>query len=278
MIAATTLTDVLGIYLLERRLRENSQYQLARIVGRYSEWLGRCATLADLDDQTVSRWLACEEGRLGGRTVADCRGGLLRLWRLAADHGLVDAPRRVRRCPKPAPMPIAWTLAELRTLVAVCSIQRGCFRDGRPRALYLVTLAHSAYDTGLRRSDLWSLDRRQVRPDGTVLVRQSKTGQPHAPRLRETALEGFRQLAGEKPLRCPYRHAGSFGKLWRGLVRLAHVRPGCLQQIRRTGASHLAIDHPEAVQRYLGHRTAEMQRHYVDESIARPVGVLPPEL
>jgi integrase len=58
----------------------------------------------------------------------------------------------------------------------------------------------------------------------------------------------------------------------------AGVRNGCLQQIRRTGATLLAMTHPEAVQRYLGHRTPTMVRHYVDESIARPQPFLPPEL
>lgn len=276
MIRTTLLRDVLTLYGRAHRLADNSAYQLSHSVSLYARWLRRDATVADLADDQVSEFLEAMEGTHSRRTTADCRVNLLRVWREAAERGACDPPRRVRPEPKPPPMPIAWTLDELRRLLATCRGWPGTFRDERPRGLYLVTLIHAAYDTGLRRSDLWSLHREQVRADGVVIVRQQKTGWPHFPRLRETSLRGWAALNGDRPLRCPF-HEASWPKFWRGVVARAGVRPGGLQQLRRTGATHLAIDHPEAVQRYLGHRTPTMQRHYVDLSIAQPQQILPPE-
>jgi len=278
MIRSTPLESALAEYLLQHRLQPCSAYQLGHTVALFAAWLQRQATVADLEDGIVSQWLCGLEADHCQRTVAGHRGNLLCLWRIAADQGVVDPPYRVRRVPRPPPHPVAWTLEELRQLLEVCSRQPGTFRDGRPRSLYLTTLIRAAYDTGLRRSDLWLLDRSQVRPDGTIVIRQHKTGWPLTPQLRHTALQGFRGLGGERPLRCPFGSTGAWYKYWQGIISQAQIRPGCLQQLRRTGASHLAIDHPDAVQRYLGHRTPGMQRHYVDLSIARPIAILPPEI
>lgn len=275
---STSLTEAVARYLLTHRLRANSQYQLSRTVALFEAYLRRSGQTCDLTDLTVSAWIAELERSYGQRTVADHRVNILRLWRDAARYGDCQLPANVRPAPKPQPLPIAWTLEELRTVIAVCSVQRGAFQDGRPKALYLVTLIHADYDTGLRRSDLWELDRSQVRPDGVIILRQSKTGWPHFPRLRDKALQGFKRLGGQKPLRCPYKHTGDFYKMWGGIVAQARVRRGAMQQIRRTGASHLAVDHPESVQGYLGHRTPTMQRHYVDRSIAQQKEAQPPEL
>jgi integrase len=180
---------------------------------------------------------------------------------------------------KPQPLPIAWTIAELRAILAACQLVPGVFRrTGARRAAYLVALVLAAYESGLRRSDLWGLTRGQIRPDGTIVLRQRKTGAPHQPRLRPETAALVLALPGDRPLACPESKPTRFYRLWATVIAAAQVRPGCLQQLRRSGATHLASAHPEAVQRYLGHSSPEMQRHYVDWSIARPQQWLPPAL
>lgn len=129
-----------------------------------------------------------------------------------------------------------------------------------------------------RRSFLWGLTRGQIRPDGTITLRQRKTGAPHQPRLRPETAATVLALPGDRPLACPVSKPTRFYRLWATVIAAAQVRPGCLQQLRRSGATHLASEHPEAVQRYLGHASPEMQRHYVDWSIAKPQQWLPPAL
>ena len=97
--------------------------------------------------------------------------------------------------------------------------------------------------------------------------------------MRPDTLEAFRKLRGDPPLRCPCQSDSAFYKFWRSkIIKPAGIRPGALQQMRRTGASLLAITNPEAVQAYLGHSSPEMKRFYLDESISIPERTLPPEL
>jgi len=252
---------------------------MRRGVALYSQHIGRQATIEDLDDERVSAWLAALSNTHAAPTCAVHRTNLLTLWRDLADQGLCDHPGRVRRCPRPTPMPVAWTRHEMRRLIATTQLLTGNLPSGVPAALYCETLLRTGYDTGLRRCDLVAVEKAQIRPDGTIVLRQQKTGQPHQPRVRPRTLKLLGQITQDPPLACPYQSDSAFYQFWKTHVTgPAGVRHGAMQQLRRTGATHLAIDHDEDVTRYLGHRTAEMRRYYVDESIARPLANLPPDL
>lgn len=272
------LAELLDLYVIHRPLAATSEYQLRHTLRTLEKRLGRAALIADLTDLSVSRFLQAEENNRSRRSCANLRTNLLCLWRFASDRGLSAAPNRVRRVSRPDPCPIAWTLEELRKILAAIDRLVGRFASGVGRRLYCRALVTFAYDTGLRRSDIWRVTRSQIRPDGSIVMRQHKTQRTHNPRIRESTLELIKQLPGDPPLACPCG-TGDWYQFWRReVIKPAGVRHGALQQIRRTGASWLAVDHPEAVQRYLGHRSATMQRHYVDESIARPQQFLPPEI
>lgn len=266
-----------GRYSLVRNLKESSIYQVSRSVSLFSEWLGREATITDLKGDTVSVWLQAIEEKLSPRTVAGHRVNLLGLWRFMAEDGLCEAPRQVRKVAKPDPLPIAWTMEELRALLQQAQEATGLMVDGTPWCIYWEATIRCAYDTGLRRSDLWILRKDQIRPDG-IQIRQAKTGRTHQPRLTARTLELLRQIKHDPPLSWPGKNSRQWYVEWNLLVARARIRPGALQQIRRTGATHLYREHPEDVQRYLGHRTPTMQRHYVDLSLAAPQSNMPPEL
>jgi integrase len=247
----------------------------------FAQFIGRAATRADLNADAVSRWLESLESNRARATVYGYRINLLTLWRDLAEQGLVDPPRRVRRIRKPKPMPVAWTAAEIEALLNRIRALRGCFANGAQWPDYCLALVYTAYDTGLRRSDLWALERKQIRPDGTIVLTMQKTGRVLCPRLRPETLELLDKLPGPRPLACPVGSGrkDNWARWWRKwVIRPAGIRPGALQQLRRTAATHLAIEHPEAVQRFLGHESPEMQLHYVDLSIAKPMHYFPPAL
>lgn len=276
-----TLNEWLEDYVLYKSIRNSSAYQMRRTVGTFCSWLQRPPTTDDLNDRDVSQWIAamqkCEAH--APTTIAGHRTKLLCLWRFVADRGDVDPPHRVRDAKRPEPAPIAWTLDELRAVISACGLLDGHFRSGSRRALYCSTLVKFCYETGLRRSDVWRTDRRQVRPDGSIVLRQRKTGGTHCPRIREDTYIGMTALVGNCPLACPFASASDWYRFWKNkVIAVAGVRHGAMQQIRRTGATHLAIEHPHAVQRYLGHKTPTVQRHYVDQSIAKPQSILPPDI
>jgi integrase len=267
------------VYMLDRPLRASTAYQYRHALRLFSAWLGGPPRLAQMSADALSRWLMSLESRYAAVSIWDHRRAVIIVWSHAAKNGLCPEPRNVRRPARAIPMPIAWTLEELRKILAACDALSGVFPSGAPRRDYCLALIHAAWDSGLRRSDLWSLTRNAIRPDGVVLMRQLKTSMPHHPRLRPETVAKIISLPGDRPLRCPFGSPRWWYRFWdRRVISAAGVRPGCLQQLRRTGATHLAIDHPEAVQRYLGHASPEMQKHYVDWSIAKPQQYLPPEL
>lgn len=273
------LATVLADYQLTRRLRASSAYQLHHSLRIFEAYLGHAATIRELNPATVNAWLVSLERTHGQRTVAGHRVNLLSLWRDAADRGLVSAPARVRKVPRPRPCPVSWTADELSRVARCASQFHGLLTNGVPRATYFEALVHAAYDSGLRRSDLWTLRRSQIRSDGTIVMRQQKTGLPHHPVFRERTMQLLRSLPGDTPLAWP-GDPRRFYVEWQALILFSDVPNGSLQQIRRTGATMVkrATGDPEAVRRYLGHSSLTMQRHYVDESIAVPHPVTPPPL
>jgi len=258
------LLDLLPQYALERAISDGATYQINRTIRLF----GADATVQDLDCQRVSQWLASLESCYAKRTVAGHRSNLLAVWRWAGEKHLCAPPNGIRKCPKPRPRPVAWTADEFRRLVAAC--------ERMPDPIYWRCLIRVAYDTGLRRSDLWRLQKTDVRADGTVWLSQHKTDWPHVARMSTATLADFQKLAGDAPLRPrdPRRFYDSF--MW--LCRLADVRPGALQMCRRTGATQIEIARPGSASRFLGHRTGTMWLHYVDRSQLPDAPIMPPEL
>lgn len=273
------LSTLLDRYVLARSVQRTSEYQLRHSLRLFESHLARAANLHDLQDQPVSQFLQAMQERLSQRSCANLRTNLLCLWRFAADQRMTRPPNRVRKVTRPEPCPIAWTLDEMVQILRRCEQLRGYFPSGVQRAAYCSCLVNFCYESGLRRSDVWVLPRERIRPDGSIVMIQHKTGRTHCPRIRPDTLALLDRMPGDPPLRCPFGSTGDWYKFWReAVIKPAGVRHGALQQIRRTGATWLAVDHPDEVQRYLGHKSASMQRHYVDQSIARPQQFLPPAL
>jgi integrase len=127
-----------------------------------------------------------------------------------------------------------------------------------------LALAGAAYDSGLRRGDLWKLRHEWLADDGSIRLRQSKTNEPHLCGVTPHVLALVRSI----PYECPLKwtgHSDELTALWREACEAAGVRHGCTQQIRRTAATVVWESHPELVQQFLGHRSPEMWRFYVDK-------------
>lgn len=264
------LLDVARQYRVIRPLGQQSGYLLTRTTEIFSTFLGHAATVADLDDLTVSSWLEWCESRYAKWTVAGLRTRILSLWRFAARRKLCGGPGEVRRAPAPVPMPRAWSVDEVGRLVRAAKLLN-------PRAAaYFGALIPAAYESGLRKGDLQRLLREQIRSDGIITIRQNKTQQPHVVSVRPETAAAILALPGDPPLRCPWSTA-RYGELWARLRSMADLHSGGLQQLRRTGATWVAAEHGiEAARQFLGHRTGDMWRHYVDQSLASPRPWLPP--
>ena len=259
-------------YRTIRPLSAGAAYLMRRTVTLFSEWLGRAATVEDFDDLTVSRWLESLETSHAAWTRVGHRVRLMGLWRFAARRGLCGPPGEVRRAPAPEPMPEAWTLEQVARLLAACESL------GEEESRYMRALIAAAYESGLRRGDLWRLDREQIRPDGIISLRQHKTNQPHIVAIRPQTAAEVLSLPGQRPLRRPWG-TRRYTAVWAKLRSEAGIPTGACQQLRRTGATWIAARHGEdAARSWLGHRSADMIRHYVDRRVSQPTPWLPPTI
>jgi|SRR6185503_1999540 len=270
------LVDWCDRYALRRGLCVKAAYFLRHTVTIFDSWLGYQSTSADLEEDRVSSWIAWLEQRYSPRTRSGLRSNLICLWRFLAEFKEVAWPGRLRKAPKPEPQPVAWTLDELRKLRLAAMAASGFIKNGASRRLYLVTLLDAAYESGLRRGDLWRLEQSSFLSNGVIVLRQNKTGWPHEPQVNQETLNAIRLLPGQNPLKWPGTEKG-FYECWRiWMLRPSGVRRGVLQQIRRTGATQLESIRPADTQRYLGHKTAEMKKHYIDRSQAYGPSPQPP--
>jgi integrase len=135
------------------------------------------------------------------------------------------------------------------------------------------------YETGLRRDDAHRVMKADIMHDGTITVRQHKTRQIHTAQVRpETAAE-LLALPEDPPLTLPH----SLRIFYRDFARLrtlAGVDGGAHQQLRRTGATLLAVETEsiDAAREWLGQRSFQQIRHYIDRRIYHPRGHLPPRI
>ena len=125
----------------------------------FDKWLGRPATLADLNDSTVTAhigWIV-ETGR-SPRTGNKSRDQLLAIWRYAARKRHVELFPDVEPLQEYKRLPVAWTIGQLAKLIDVArrSGPGGTKRlrqpslCGVPANIWWTTLLLVLYDCGLR--------------------------------------------------------------------------------------------------------------------------------
>lgn len=194
--------------------------------------------------------------------------------RAAQAEGLCRLPPKVRPIRRPEHRPHGWKPAEISTLLAHASpIQRAAIRLG--------------YDTGLRRSDLFSVRWHQVigrRGDWRIVHTAAKTGRQVVRRIRNETydeLSGLRNPDDDRLLPSDVKYTG-WRRRWHKLGKAAGVdtRRRGMQALRRTGASLTKRDGGSASD-YLGHSPNSAglaARYYIDPELVDDAPPLPPEL
>jgi integrase len=148
----TTLADFFRDAYQPLRLRGRSQ-QTARLYGntirQFARWLERSPTLDDLDDLVVSRYLSHRAETRSPLTAEKERTQLLALARLSSDLGI----RKTRPCVPPAPtprrVPRAWTIEQLKSLVAATQTEPGTIGDV-PARVFWTGLAMTLWESAER--------------------------------------------------------------------------------------------------------------------------------
>lgn len=230
----------------------------------------------------VNEWLSELKARsFAIHSIDTQRRHLLAIWRSAFDDGLNNnPPLRVKKLRKPRLIVVAYSHAEIRSLLSAAAQLKGRHTNGNFRRDFWRAMIHAAYCTGLRRSDLLTIFKSQVQSDGTLHTIQHKTGYSVCVRLSPDALMFASRLKCPNGLLLPWPYRkDALAPRFKMICRKAGVNRGSLKWIRRSAASYAEKANPGAGARLLGHRGEQVFRqHYEDPTITRQNPFMPPPL
>lgn len=268
----------------ERDLAKSTIGQYRKAVSRFSEFIGAPAECKDLTAPRLNAFVADLQTKLTNTTAGNYRRALCRVWNyLTESEGLASYEIRRLRRPKAEEQPVfAWSLAELRMLLASCDRIDRKLRMGLPVRDYFRALLLAAYDTGLRPSDLFLARWDQFsRAKRCILLVQHKTRKPHIVFLSDETVAAIEAIRGERERIFPLTWGGIRrwmelifqGASTQGFERLPGKNLGTL---RKTNATEIYIvDGEAAAAESLGHTsgTRIVRKHYIDHRALRKYSV-----
>lgn len=247
-------------------------------------FLGRAATLADLDDDTIIAFLVGRHEATTPATANKARNHILALWRFAARKGHVRWFPDVARLQEPKRIPQAWSHAQLARLVETA--YRAEMPDeknylhipttGIPPNLWWTGLILFLYETGVRIGAALQLRTADIDLESGRVIVRAEIQKQYADQvftITEETRSVLRQFAGiERELLFPWaRTTSSFYLHWKKLLAAAGLPTGRRcgpHRIRRTTATfaelHLGRGTATGI---LGHSSAHVTRAYIDTSM-----------
>lgn len=248
-------------------------------IRRFGRFLGHEATLLDLRNTAVSRFLeSLKDDGLADATVNTVRKQLVSLWRFCAERRYVKRFPQVRRLREPEREVTAFTVEQLGRLLRVCAAQPGDY-CGVPASGWLLGIHHVWWDTGERRGATLKIRRADVDLDAaTILVPAEFRKWRTRDRLYEIqpdTVELLRRIwLPERELMFPYPfHFTTFYNRYKKMLVAAGLPTGRRwgpHAIRRSHASYLKLAGGDP-QASLDHENAKTTRLYLSPSITREV-------
>jgi integrase len=107
----------------------NTNRLYANTIRQYGLFLGHEATTNDLNDLSVARFLEHRASCRSPYTSEKERSQLCSLWRCASDRRIVSDRPCVPQSPLPARVPQAWSVEELKRLLAHATVAKGKIGD-----------------------------------------------------------------------------------------------------------------------------------------------------
>ena len=169
---------------------------------------------------------------------------------------------RFRRVKTPRPLPVAWSLTEIKHLVETARRVPGQFHDLK-KSLFLEAWFLTAYATGIRAGDLVQIRWDQIR-GRRLYLRQSKTSSPHVAVFTDEALSACKALPRRERVFGEFAAINTIQQWVAACVEKAGLT-GSTKWLRRSCATYAKVKgmSPKAK---LGHLTDGLaEKHYVDQ-------------
>lgn len=222
-----------------------------------------CAGVAcTLTETTVNGFL--RSLALSPFTVRCYRADLLTIWNSAADDDLVPYPvaRRLFMPDVPELIVECYEVDEARALLEAAGKVRRNYPNGVERAKYWGAAIRLAWDSGIRRGDVWRFRRDYIRRDGTLRMVQHKTGRQLMARLRESTVAALDAIGRKQP--CEWTlDPRYFDRQFQRIVKASGVNRGTFRWLRRSSGSYVEMQQPGSGHKHLGHTNpATFSKHY----------------
>lgn len=267
--------DFVANYLNARPCSKGYARTLQKRSAKLQQFAGRAELAAVFNEATINAFLASLNG-LSPFTKNKYRADFLALWRAAADEDRLPypQPRRIRRERTVAQIIECYLEHEARALVVAAEHVRGAYPNGVAKRNYWPAMIRAAWDSGLRRGDLWRLKASHIRRDRTAVISQSKTGAIIVVRFHPSTVKAVQRAGGNLEWSlCEW----CFGVHFQEIVTLSGIGKGTFRWLRRGSGSRIDADHPGLGHRHLGNTRQVFERHY-DAKLTNGSSPMPPEL
>lgn len=282
------LLDYVDSYALSHDIRGSTLEQYRVTASVMNRWRGKPVEIEELADDLVNRFLRDIGESSKPHTVASKKRQLLAIWRSAAEDGYCQHPKRVRAIRLPETKREIWTPGDVRKLVESLEAIRGRIPQSEIQTgLALSALVRVAWDTGMRRSDIFRLERTHAEHDGWLEIVQRKTGRLVLCRLseqtRKIILRTFDSWAPPRRLIWPggpsvIRRLTSLIADHAEQLGLASSRQP-FKALRRSSITAVEAQAPGSGYLQAGHTNAQTTiRFYLNPAIAQMSKPRPPEL
>lgn len=247
-------------------------------IGPFSDFLGRPATLGDLEELKVARFLADRVRKRAAATAAKDRSQLRAMWEFAARRKLVDTWPSIPMVKVPERVPEAWLTDEMQRILDSAAKEKTFYCE-IPAAKWWRALLLLAYDTGERATAMLSIKWRAFRGSHVLFEAESRKGK-RRDILRDISVETADAMLAIKGNRgmedaiFPWPRQRSY--VWKRLeIILARAglpsgRKDKFHRIRKTTASYYEAAGGSA-QRLLDHADPATTRKYLDPRIVKGV-------
>lgn len=269
------LLDFVATYLNNRPCTNGYGHTLQKRSAKLAAFAGRHELAAVFNEATINAFLASLTN-LSPVTRNRYRANFLALWRAAADGDLVGypMPRRIRREKVAKRVINCYVENEARALVVAAEHLGGAYPSGVARRQYWPAIIRAAWDTGLRRGDLWRIRQHQIRKDRSLIVVQGKTNSDIVCRLHPSTVRAIQRAGAslEWPL-CEWCFSAHFQEI----VTLSGLCRGTFRWLRRGSGSTIDAKHPGNGHLHLGNTRAVFEEFY-DAKLGASCKPMPPEL
>lgn len=257
---AMNLIDFVERYIDQRPICDDYAHTLRKRAAKLVAFAGRSDLAGVLNEATVNALLGTLT-HLSPYTVNKYRGDYLAVWRSAADEDRIPypQPRRIKRVRTLSQVIECYLHHEARALAHAAELLKGAYPNGVARRHYWPAIIRAAWDSGLRRGDLWRLDIAMIRRDLTAVVAQSKTNKIHVCKFRNSTVRAIKRAGGSLAWCCCRRN---FGIHFQEVVDLSGIGRGTFRWLRRGSGSRLDADHPGRGHEQLGNSRQIFEKHY----------------